>query len=389
MISIEKYAGPSIAELLLQKQLDGSGDIWREKIDRVMEADVEKALAMPVGVFSLERLIVLISPAARKYLEQMAQAANRLTIQRFGRAVRMYAPLYVSNYCNNGCRYCGFNRTHHYQRTRLTIDQAMKEADVIASEGFRDILLVSGEDRKFIDVDYLVELTQRLREKFSYIAAEIYQLEPEEYEKLSKAGVAGVTIYQETYDREQYKYWHQAGKKADYDRRLIAADSICSAGMREIGLGVLLGLKDWRIETLAMGLHANYLMKRYWKSHVSFSFPRIRPATEVERAQFEYLMPDEDLVQMVTALRLCFADAGEVISTRESALFRDNLIKIGITKTSAGSKTNPGGYSEVKDATEQFKVNDDRSPELVTKAIKQAGFEPVWKDWDRAFVESK
>ena len=389
MVGDEKYNGLSIAELLKQKQLAGNGDIWRARIDSVTEADVEKVLAMPAGVFSLEKLMVLISPAAKKYLEQMAQAANQLTIQRFGRVVRMYAPLYVSNYCNNGCRYCGFNRTHHYQRSRLTIEKAMKEGDVIASEGFRDILLVSGEDREFIDVDYLVELTKKLREKFSYIAVEIYQLEAEEYTRLFKAGVEGVTIYQETYDRQQYEHWHPAGLKADYDRRLIAADSVCSAGMREIGLGVLLGLGDWRIEALAMGLHANYLMKRYWKSHVSFSFPRIRPATEVERSQFEYLMSDDDLVQMVVALRLCFADAGEVISTRESALFRDNLIKIGITKISAGSKTNPGGYSQCKDATEQFKVNDDRSPELVTRAIKQAGFEPVWKDWDRAFVKSE
>lgn len=389
MVSGEKYSGPSIAEILEQKQLDGSGDNWQERIDSVTEADVEKILAMPTGIFSLERLMVLISPAASKYLEQMARAANSLTIQRFGRVVRMYAPLYVSNFCNNGCLYCGFNKTHNYQRSRLTIDQAMKEADVIASEGFRDILLVSGEDRGFVDIDYLVELAERLREKFSYIAAEIYQLEPEEYAMLFKAGVEGVTVYQETYDRQLYRHWHPTGLKADYERRLIAADSICSAGMREMGLGVLLGLNDWRIETLAMGLHANYLMKRYWKSHISFSFPRIRPATEVEGSQFEYLMSDSDLVQMVVALRLCFADAGEVISTRESALFRDNLIKMGITKISAGSKTNPGGYSECKDATEQFKVNDDRSPELVTKAIKQAGFEPVWKDWDRAFVKSK
>ena len=156
MISDEKYNGPSITELLKQKQLDSHGDIWRERIDTVTEADVEKTLAMPAGVFSLEKLLVLISSTASKYLEQMARAANRLTIQRFGRVVRMYAPLYVSNYCNNGCRYCGFNKTHHYQRSRLTIDQAMKEADVIASQGFRDILLVSGEDRDFIDVDYLV-----------------------------------------------------------------------------------------------------------------------------------------------------------------------------------------------------------------------------------------
>jgi 2-iminoacetate synthase len=207
-----------------------------------------------------------------------------------------------------------------------------------------------------------------------------------EYAELFKAGIEGVTLYQETYDRSAYRYYHPAGPKSDYDDRLDAPDRIAAAGMRQIGLGVLLGLTDWRIETLALAEHAHYLIKRYWQSHVSFSFPRLRPANEVKGSQFRHLLSDRSLVQMITALRLCFADAGLVLSTRECAPLRDHLIKIGITKMSAGSKTNPGGYSGRSGAIEQFEIDDNRSPAQVAAVIKQAGFEPVWKDWDSAFV---
>jgi 2-iminoacetate synthase len=157
--------------------------------------------------------------------------------------------------------------------------------------------------------------------------------------------------------------------------------------MREVGLGVLLGLTDWRIETLALAEHAHYLIKRYWQSHISFSFPRLRPAPEVGSAQFKHLLSDKNLVQMITALRLCFADAGLVLSTRESARLRDRLVKLGITKFSAGSKTNPGGYSGRCETTGQFEIDDNRNPAQVADMIRRQGFEPVWKDWDIAFIE--
>jgi 2-iminoacetate synthase len=247
-------------------------------------------------------------------------------------------------------------------------------------------LLVSGEDREFIGVDYLCELAGKLRGKFSSISIEIYQMTTEEYAKLFVAGIEGVTLYQETYDRNIYRKYHQAGPKADYNYRLSAPDSIAQAGMREIGIGALLGLSDWRPETLALGEHAHYLMKRYWKSHVSFSFPRLRPAKNVDRTQFS-LLSDKNLVQMIIALRLCFADAGMVLSTRESAELRDHLIEVGITKVSAGSKTSPGGYSQPTNAIEQFEIDDTRSPAQVAGMIRAHGFEPVWKDWDSAFVK--
>lgn len=349
-------------------------------------SDIELALNSPAGSYSPEKLLALISPAAEDYLEEMAQTARKLTIQRFGKTIRLYAPLYLSNYCINNCRYCGFNKENKSERRRLTIEQALNEADVIASEGFRDILLVSSEDRKYIDVDYLSELAGKLRSKFSSIAIEVYQMTTEEYARLFAAGIEGVTLYQETYDRDIYRKYHPAGPKADYDHRLSAADSIAQAGMREIGIGVLLGLSDWRLETLALGEHAHYLMKRYWKSRVSFSFPRLRPAKNVDRRQFS-ILSDKNLVQMIVALRLCFADAGLVLSTRESAELRDHLIEVGVTKISAGSKTSPGGYSQPSNAVEQFEIDDTRSPAQVAGMIRARGFEPVWKDWDIAFVK--
>jgi 2-iminoacetate synthase len=265
----------------------------------------------------------------------------------------------------------------------LSIEEALGEAAIIASEGFRDILLVSGEDRGYVDVDYLVELAGRLRDRFDSISVEIYQMTTEEYGRLFAAGVDGVTLYQETYDRRAYRHYHRAGAKADYDNRLATPDAIAGAGMRQIGLGALLGLADWRCETLALAEHANYLVKQYWRSQVSFSFPRIRPAHDVDGLQFEHLVSNRNLVQMITALRLCFADAGLVLSTREGAELRDHLIKLGITKMSAGSKTSPGGYLHETDATEQFRIDDSRTPGQVAEMIKAAGAEPVWKDWER------
>jgi 2-iminoacetate synthase len=214
----------------------------------------------------------------------------------------------------------------------------------------------------------------------------VYQMNASEYARLFDAGVEGVTLYQETYDRNAYGNFHGAGPKSNYDARLSAADNIATAGMREIGLGVLLGLSDWRVETLALGEHAHYMAKRYWQSHISFSFPRLRPAYKIEDSRFRPCT-DKDLVQMISALRLCFAEAGVVLSTRERAWLRDHLLELGVTRISAGSRTNPGGYSGRIETAEQFKISDNRSPAQVAAAIRERGFEPVWKDWDTAFAK--
>jgi 2-iminoacetate synthase len=388
MLGAAKQTGADIRTILAEKDLDSHGALWQERLEAITAGDVERALAEPLGFYSLQRLSALICPAAEDYLEEMAQAAHELTVQRFGRTIRLYAPLYLSNYCTNACMYCGFNRENAFERTRLSIDQAVEEANIVASEGFRELLLVSGEDRQFVTVDYLVELTQQLRDKFSTISIEIYQMNTAEYARLFEAGIDGVTLYQETYDCDAYGYYHLAGPKSDYDRRLSAPDSIAAAGMREVGLGVLLGLTDWRVETLALAEHAHHIIKHYWQSHVSFSFPRLRPAYKVQGTQFS-AFTDRNLVQMMTALRLCFADVGLVLSTRERAALRDNLITLGVTKLSAGSRTSPGGYSGRTDATGQFEIDDNRSPAEVAAMIKQRGFEPVWKDWDKAFQDPR
>ncbi|MDH4202284.1 MAG: 2-iminoacetate synthase ThiH [Phycisphaerae bacterium] len=374
----------NIHSILSESQLDKDRKRWTDILNSVTDQDVERELSISAGKFSPERLAVLVSPAAEDYLEQMAQQARQLTIQRFGRTIQLYAPLYVSNVCINRCKYCGYNESIDVPRTRLTIEQALADADVIAAEGFRHLLLVSGEDKKFVSTDYLCELAGKLRAKFSSLSIEIYPMTQAEYSSVLSAGIDGVTLYQETYDRDVYAEYHLAGPKADYDSRLEAPDRFASAGMRRIGLGVLLGLADWRTETLAMAQHAEYLMKKYWRSQVSFSFPRIRPATNIQ-SQWPHLVSDANMVQMMLALRLCFADAGIVLSTRENAAFRDHLMNLCVTRLSAGSKTNPGGYGSEKDAAEQFQIADDRTPHEVAEMIRSKGYEAVWKDWDVSF----
>jgi len=371
---------------LAGRNLDANQAVWQSHLQAVTASDVERELACPPGRYRWERLLTLISPAAEAYLEEMAQQARALTVQRFGKTIGLYAPLYVSNDCVNQCLYCGFNCDSRAERRRLSLKEAITEAELIAAQGFTDLLLVSSEDPAFVTIDYLTELARSLRGSFSTISIEIRQLPGEAYRRLFDAGIDGVTLYQETYDRATYRQFHRAGPKADYDRRLRAFDDAAQAGMRRLGLGALLGLADWRLETLALAAHGQYLMKRYWRSHISFSFPRLRPANDVQAAQFSHLLTDRHLVQMILSLRLCFADAGLALSTREPAPLRDHLVQLGITRMSAGSKTNPGGYSHQDEGIEQFQVSDTRTALQVAQMISRQGFDPVWKDWDAAFT---
>jgi 2-iminoacetate synthase len=337
--------------------------------------------------YSKERLEILLSPDAQKHLEQMAQKARQITRQRFGNTIQLYAPLYVSNFCVNHCPYCAFNCKSKLPRTRLTIEEACKEADILAAEGFRHILLVSGEDKKFINVEYLAELAKKLRAKFSSISIEIYPLSKDEYATLFAAGIDSIAIYQETYDRADFAKFHTTGPKSDYDWRLDTLSRAAQAGFRSLGLGFLIGLSDWRTQTLALTEHANMLMKKYWQARVSFSFPRMRPAENVDEKLFRYMISDAELVQMMVALRLCFPDSEIVMSTRESARFRDNISQICVTRISAGSKTNPGGYAQKDESLEQFEVADDRTPTQIASMLKERNLEAVWKDWDTAFTK--
>ncbi|OXU14968.1 2-iminoacetate synthase ThiH [Sedimentisphaera salicampi] len=356
-----------------------------QTLQNTSDSEVVSELERPAG-YSAVRLARLLSPAAEGYLEEMARQARDITLRRFGRARQLYAPLYVSNYCKNNCAYCGFNCTHKIKRTRLSIEQAVREAEAIRSMGFRHILLLSGEDPDYASVEYFEELARRIRKLFAAIDIEIYPCSVESYQRLYEAGIDGITIYQETYDPDIYSKLHTKGPKKDYHWRLHTPQRAAEAGFRRIGLGSLLGISDWRRETLAMAEHSNFFIKNFWQSQVSISFPRIRPAEQVEPQDFVSFVSDRETVQMMLALRLCFPDIGITISTRETPQFRENTLNICVTRISAGSKTNPGGYAGSEDETvSQFEIDDDRTPEDVAKVISKMGFEPVWKDWDEGF----
>ncbi len=356
--------------------------------EQITEEDVLRELSQPIKKYSFDRAITFLSPAAEKHLEAMATAAYDVTRQRFGKTMALYAPLYVSNYCCNKCIYCGFNTTHKIKRSRLTIEEAISEAKEIRKLGFTDLLLVTGEDLAKISVDYLCELTTALRKIFSTISVEIYPVDEEGYRKLFNAGVDGVTVYQETYDSKLYPSFHPSGPKADYAFRLGVPEAAAKAGMRHVGVGALLGLSDWRYEALCVATHADVLIKNFWKTKVSVSFPRMRPAEGVNP---DWLKPvsDTNLTQIILALRLCFADVGLVLSTRESQQLRDNLLPLGLTRISAESKTTPGGYKPDQEpsGTEQFAISDERSAEEVVRMLKEKGFDPVWKDWDYSYFK--
>ncbi len=362
-------------------------EIEREILDRT-SAEVETALA--ARSLNFNHLISLLSPAAEPYIEETARRANLMTRQRFGKTVSLFAPLYVSNVCTNSCAYCGFNVNNPVARLTLTPEQAVAEGEFIRNLGFRHLLLVSGEAPKVSSPEYFAEITDRLRPLFSSISVEIYPMSTDEYRTLIAHGVDGLTVFQETYNEVLYAQVHRGGRKRNFRWRLDTPDRGGEAGLRRIGLGALLGLGNWRVEAFCLGLHSRYLMRKYWQSQVSISFPRLRPAAG--GFQPEHPVSDLEFVQLLTALRLFLPDVGFTLSTRESASFRDNLIALGITSMSAGSRTDPGGYTMgngSRAAEAQFEIADCRSPETVAEVIRQKGYEPVWKDWDEAFLEAE
>ncbi|WP_273266876.1 2-iminoacetate synthase ThiH [Flexistipes sinusarabici] len=345
---------------------------------------VENALSKPEK--SAEDFATLLSPAAENFLEEMASTASKITRQRFGKTIKLYAPIYLSNECTNSCVYCGFNRKNDIERKTLSYSEIEKEATIISSQGIRHILLVSGESPNVVNMEYLKEAVNICRKYFSSISIEIYPLSEENYYELYKEGVDGLTIYQETYNEKTYSQVHPAGKKRNYLWRLESPERGANAGIRTIGIGALMGLEDFRTEEFFVGMHADYLMKNYWKTHFTISFPRIRKAAgNFTPHQF---ISDKNLVQCMLALRIFKNDAGLVISTRESSEFRDNILPLGVTQMSAGSKTEPGGYHNEKHTGEQFEVEDDRSVAEFVQSLKDKGFDPVNKDWDRAFLNT-
>jgi 2-iminoacetate synthase len=345
-------------------------------------SDVVRALNSQTR--NLEDFKALISPAASPFLEQMAAMSQQLTTKRFGNTIQMYVPLYLSNECNNICTYCGFSYDNKVRRKTLSSIEVMQECMAIKEMGYDHILLVTGEANQSVHVDYFKKVLELIRPHFSQIAMEVQPLDVNDYKQLIPYGLNTVLVYQETYHEEDYKKHHPKGKKSNFEYRLETPDRLGAAGVHKMGLGVLIGLEDWRTDSFFTALHLNYLEKRYWQSKYSLSFPRLRPFSG--GLEPKVVMSDKELVQLICAYRLFNEEVELSISTRESSVFRNNIIKLGITAMSAGSKTNPGGYVVEPESLEQFEISDERSPQEIAKVIQQQGYEPVWKDWDNSLT---
>ncbi len=329
-----------------------------------------------------ENLLELLSPKTNTQLETMAQKAQELTLKNFGKAIILYTPLYLSNYCENECLYCGFNAKNKIPRKKLTPDELKKEARFIAKTGLQHILILTGESRKLTPLSYIKACLKILKPLFSSIAIEIYPLSESEYKELVAVGVDGLTIYQEAYDQNIYRKLHPKGPKQDYRFRLDAPERAAQAKMRNINIGALLGLAPWRKEALFLLLHAQYLQDKYPEAEISISLPRLQP--QFNNFPAPYTVTDRDIVQLISAARIFMPRLGIALSTRESPALRDNLIPLGITKMSAGSSTAVGGRTQsdplIKNSV-QFEISDKRDVAQIKKILLKKGYEPVLKDW--------
>jgi 2-iminoacetate synthase len=352
----------------------------RRLVDRATGSDVDRALR--TGRPTLADFAALLSAPAAGRLEELAQRAHRITLSRFGATVRLFAPLYLSNECVSTCTYCGFSAGNDIVRRTLSVEEVGREAAELRDRGFRHILLVAGEHARIVSKGYLDECVAAIAPMFAQVSLEVQVWDTDTYRRLAAAGCDGVVVYQEVYDQGTYREVHLKGKKRNYAWRLSAPDRAAEAGMRRLGIGALLGLDpDWRSEAISLAAHAAALVKRWWRCEVSVSLPRLRPAA----GGFAPTDPvdDRSLVQLLCALRIFLPDVGVTLSTREPPALRDGLVHLGITSMSAGSHTEPGGYAEATDAEPQFEISDTRSPGEVAAALRAAGLDPVWKDWQR------
>lgn len=356
-------------------------------VESASDADVRRVLAKAsrnVKPLTPEEFAILISEAADPYLEQMAILSRRFTSERFGKTISMYIPMYVSNECTNKCVYCGFNHDNPFRRTTLTMEQVKKECEAIKKLGpFQNLLIVSGEYPSICGVDYLEKVLRTCRPYFHNLTLEVQPMRARDYYRLVESGLNGVVCFQETYHREAYKQYHPKGMKSHYDWRLNGFDRMGDAELHKIGMGVLLGLEDWRADVVMMARHLRYLQKKYWRSRFSVNFPRMRPSES--HFQPKSIISDRQMARLTFAFRIFDHDVDISYSTRETPEYRDNILSLGVTSMSAGSQTDPGGYAAALDSLEQFEVSDSRSPECVAEAIRRAGYDPVWKDWDAVF----
>ena len=381
-MSSEPRFGHGFSEVVRQWDWDETAS----RFDTFTERDVLRVLAKASGGKQLtpEEFMVLISPAAENHLEEMAQLSRMFTRERFGKTISMYIPLYVSNACTNKCVYCGFNHDNPFKRTTLTMEQVKAECEAIRRLGpFENLLIVSGEFPSINGADYMEEVFKTCRPYFHNLTLEAMPMKQRDYERLVNVGLNGVVCFQETYNYNRYGHYHPQGMKSFYDWRINGFDRMGRAGVHKIGMGVLIGLEDWRTDVTFMARHLRYLQQHYWRTRYSINFPRMCPSET--GYQPNVVMTDRQLAQLTFAFRIVDHDADSSYSTREKPEFRTNMMQLGVTSMSAGSQTEPGGYASCPDALEQFEVTDHRSPQAVTQSIREGGYDVVWKDWDRIF----
>jgi len=368
-----------VAQVLMQQDLSHLA----MSINSKTASDVEQALGS--DTLSLDDFMALISPAGANYLEAMAYRAKAITRHRFGNTMQLFVPLYLSNLCANECTYCGFTMSNKIKRKSLSIGEVLTEIEAIKDMGFSQVLLVTGEHETKVGMDYFEQTLSAIRDKVSYLMMEVQPLKREQYKTLKHKGLDAVLVYQETYSPQHYASYHTRGKKQDFLWRLEATDRIGQAGIDKIGVGALLGLGDWRVDSAMTALHGKLIQQHYWQSRVSIAFPRLRNCegnSTGGNALANNKLPNErDLLQLICAHRIFNPQAELSLSTRESAAFRDGVMALGITSMSAASQTQPGGYSEPSQALNQFDIDDRRSVPEVINAITSKGLEPVWKDW--------
>jgi 2-iminoacetate synthase len=351
-----------------------------KKTENITSENVERVLSK--NSWDISDFPTLISKAAEKYIEEIAVKSNKLTMQRFGKTIQIYIPLYISNYCDNSCLYCGYNVNNKTKRLKLSQQQILDEALILKKKGYRHILLLTGESQDRAGEKYILETIKTIAPHFSSIGLEIYPFETEGYKKLIEMGADSLTIYQETYNPECYEKYHVSGKKRNYEYRLDTPDRAGEAKFYRINLGALFGLYQWQYEAISLAFHLDYLQKKYWETKYSVSLPRIQSIGSDFRAPFE--ITDIEFAKLICAFRLIYPDVGINLSTRESALLRDNMIKLGVTMISAESGTSPGCYTG-KNEEKQFDISDNRSLEEITTMLKSNGYDTVMKDWDKSY----
>ncbi len=354
-----------------------------KKINSITTKEVENSLKQ-VGQASVNDFLCFISPAAEPLLDEMASISFALTRKRFGNNINLFTPLYLSNECNNICTYCGFSYNNQVPRKTLTHSEIIQEIKAIKKNNFDNILLLTGEHNQKIGIKYFREVLPLFKKHFNFVALEVQPLNEEEYKELISLGLDAVYVYQETYNQKSYKLFHPRGKKSNFAYRLATPERLGNQKIHKIGLGILLGLANWRVDSFYCALHLDFLKRKYWQTQFSISFPRLRPASNVKNQYLE--VSEKNLLQLIIAYRLFDENLDLSLSTRESPAFRDKTIPLGITTISAGSKTNPGGYANQEEKSlKQFEISDERSPSTIANMLKQKKLEPVWKDWDKHF----